>query len=216
MHTASRSAALLFLAALPACSAPSATTPAKPEDRPTAQDVNFPLADFTLTERSGRKVSRDDLNGKVWVSSFVFTRCTGPCPQVTATMARLQAALAGEKDVRLVTFTVDPARDDPDELRKYADTFRADKDRWLFLTGKEEEIHKLLQQSFKVGVARNEHAKPGDEFSHSTRLAVVDKKGNVRAYYQGQFDPAEGDAERQTAAEVEKIKDRVAQLLAER
>ena len=58
-----------------------------------AADISIPVPDFTLTERSGKKVSRDDLKGKVWVASFVFTRCTGPCPQVTATMARLQKEL---------------------------------------------------------------------------------------------------------------------------
>ena len=38
---------------------------------------------FELTERSGQTVSDATLRGKVWIASFVFTRCTGPCPQVT-------------------------------------------------------------------------------------------------------------------------------------
>ena len=48
-------------------------------------------------------------------------------------MARLQSELAAEADLRFVTFTVDPARDDPGELRRYADHFHASPDRWLFL-----------------------------------------------------------------------------------
>ena len=32
---------------------------------------------------------RSDLHGKIWIASFVFTRCTGPCPQVSATMKQL-------------------------------------------------------------------------------------------------------------------------------
>ena len=36
-------------------------------------------------------------------------------------------------DVRLVTFTVDPENDTPEQLVKYADAFGADKDGWLFL-----------------------------------------------------------------------------------
>jgi cytochrome oxidase Cu insertion factor (SCO1/SenC/PrrC family) len=197
---------LLFL---PACKSSSTTNSSA--DAPRADGISYPLADFTLTERSGKRISRDDLKGKVWIASFVFTRCTGPCPSVTSMMARLQAALADEKDVRLVTFTVDPERDNPEELRKYADARRADKERWLFLTGDEKEIHRLLQESFKVGAARNEKAKPGDEFTHSTRLAVVDKEGNVRGYFEGML-----EGEERVAQEVAKIKQRVAELLRER
>src|SRR6516225_7165149 len=69
-----------------------------------------PVGPFSLMERSERTVTKNDLLGKVWVASFVFTRCTGPCPQVTATMARIQKDLdlKTRSDLRLVTFTIDP------------------------------------------------------------------------------------------------------------
>src|SRR5262245_7947558 len=107
-------------------------------DPPPPDDFG-PVDDFSLTERGGRTVTNADLAGKVWVASFVFTRCTGGCPQVTGTVARLQDAFRDEPGVRLVTFTVDPERDDPDELKKYADLYGADPERWLFLTGQEEQ-----------------------------------------------------------------------------
>src|SRR5207237_235111 len=113
-----------------------------------------PVGSFALTERSGKTVTDQDLKGKVWIASFVFTRCTGPCPQVTATIARLQSELAGEPDVRFVTFTVDPGRDDLATLRQYAAHFKADPERWLFLTGDEAAIHKLLQERFKQATGR--------------------------------------------------------------
>ena len=70
-------------------------------------------------------------------------------------------------------------------MKKYADNFRADKERWLFLTGGEKEIHKLLFEGFKVSAQRSANPTPGDEFDHSSRLAVVDKNGVIRAYYDG-------------------------------
>lgn len=157
---------------------------------PTLADTNPPeVPAFTLTERNGQAVSADDLKGKVWIASFVFTHCTGPCPSVTGTMARLQAdlKLADEADLRLVTFTVDPDRDDPTQLAKYAENFRAHPDRWLFLTGDEEQIHKLLHDGFGVHAAptTNPMPKPGQEFDHSTRLVLVDKTGHIRGYYDG-------------------------------
>lgn len=160
---------------------------------PAAEDIRLPVPAFALTERSGKRVTNADLAGKAWVASFVFTRCTGPCPAVTATMARLQSEIGDQPGVRLVTFTVDPGRDDPAELTRYAANFRADPERWLFLTGSEAEIHALLKDGFKVAVERStaKNPDPGQEFDHSTRLAVVDKHGQIRGYFRGLADEDE-------------------------
>src|SRR5688500_13074170 len=117
--------AVVVLAAVGLAVASCTPPPARVPDA-AADDLRFPLPDFKLTERSGKAVSKADLAGKVWVASFVFTRCSGPCPAVTATVARLHSELAGESGVRFVTFTVDPDRDDPGELKKYAERYRAD------------------------------------------------------------------------------------------
>lgn len=173
----------LFLAHSVGC-APTGPTPAGS----TTPDISIPVPDFKLTERSGKPVSRDDLKGKVWVAAFVFTRCSGPCPQVTATMARLQKELdlANSPDVRLVTFTVDPDKDTPNELKEYAARYQADPERWLFLTGMPEaDLHRLLHDGFKVTAQRAANPKAGDEFDHSSRLAVVDRQGNIRGYFDG-------------------------------
>src|SRR5262245_60668820 len=90
-----------------------------------APDDLGPVGPFSLTERSGQTITDKDLLDKVWVASFVFVRCTGPCPRVTTTMQRLQGELT-QRDIRLVTFTVDPQRDQPRELRIYADNHNAD------------------------------------------------------------------------------------------
>jgi uncharacterized membrane protein YozB (DUF420 family)/cytochrome oxidase Cu insertion factor (SCO1/SenC/PrrC family) len=168
--------------ALALCLAASPARAAADED-----DFSIPVHDFSLTERSGRTVTRDDLLGKVWVASFVVTRCPdGKCPQVARTLQRLQKELAGRRDLLLVTFTTDPTRDDPDELKRYADAHGADPDRWLFLTGSEEEIDRLMQ-SFLL-------RKPGADFQkgridHSQKLVLVDRRGNARGYFDGLEDP---------------------------
>jgi cytochrome oxidase Cu insertion factor (SCO1/SenC/PrrC family) len=205
---------LLVLTLLPVALSGCQDGLATPTNHRQMADIAFPIDEFSLTERSGAKVAKADLQGKVWIASFVFTRCTGPCPQITATMARLQSELdlANRPDLRLVTFTVDPARDDPAELRKYADHFRADASRWLFLTGNEREIHQLLEKSFKLPAARNETAKPGEEFDHSTRLAVVDKQGVIRGYFSGMADPVDPAA---LDASLKDLKAMVARLLRE-
>jgi len=172
-----------------------------------------PVGDFSLTERSGRTVTNADLDGKVWIASFVFTRCTGGCPQVTGTVAHIQDAFRNEPDVRLVTFTVDPERDDPEELKKYAEHFGADPERWLFLTGSEEQLYHLIEKGFKVAVQRNqgEDVKPGQEVMHGFNLVLVDRRGHHRGYFEGR----QVDDEGKPVNELPKLRSAVAALLRE-
>jgi len=177
-----------------------------------------PLGPFSLKERSGRTVTDDDLKGKVWIACFIFTRCTGPCPQVTGTMARLQQELnlAAKDDLRLVTITVDPERDDPAELTEYARKFQAHPEKWLFLTGKQDEIHELCNKQFRVAASENAKKTPGDEFSHSTRLVLIDKRGHKRGYFEGLPVDHTEEAYQDFEKSQEKLRQAVASLLRER
>lgn len=157
----------------------------------TTPDLDLPVGHFSFTERSGKTITDQDLRGNVWVASFVFTRCMGPCPAVTKSVARLQTDLKDVPGVKFVTFTVDPNHDDTSQLRQYAEHYKADPERWLFLTGDEATIHKLMKEQFKQAIEKKtgQDVKPGDEFGHSTRLMLVDKKGMIRATYSGIADP---------------------------
>jgi cytochrome oxidase Cu insertion factor (SCO1/SenC/PrrC family) len=173
-----------------------------------------PVQDFSLTERSGSTVTRADLLGKVWVAAFAFTRCQSSCPQISATLARLQKQLAAEPDVRLVLFDVDPRHDTPEVLRRYADDHGADPERWLFLTGNRDAIYGLIQTSFHLGVQETEGParRPGNEVTHSSRLAVVDRRGHVRGY----FDGRQVDDEGKEVTDVPRLVERIHALLRER
>ena len=151
----------------------------------TPDDDYGSVADFSLTERSGRVIQRADLSGKTWVAAFIFTRCAGPCAQVSRSMADLQRDLAGNDDVVLVSFTVDPEFDTPQVLQAYAQRYGADPDRWLFLTGNRDEIYPLIRASFLLGVERNQGpgSQPGYEVEHSTKLVLVDRRGHIRGYF---------------------------------
>ena len=110
------------------------------------------LPDFALVERSGRPVRRSDLEGKIWVASFIFTNCADECPLMSAELTRLQADVAAMEDIRLVSITVDPERDTPAVLSQYAERFTADPERWLFLTGDKEAIYRLARDGFHLGI----------------------------------------------------------------
>jgi cytochrome oxidase Cu insertion factor (SCO1/SenC/PrrC family) len=188
-----------------------------PPTTPVQPDLDWPVGSFSLTERSGKTVTDADLKGKVWVAAFVFTRCAEPCPRVSATMRQLQNELPPSDDLRLVTFTVDPEYDTPAVLKQYAANFTADPDRWLFLTGPEKDVHELLNKRFKQAVERNPNpaADPGERIFHSSRLAVVDRKGVIRVVYDGAASKNQPDADERFAENLARLKAKVGQLLEE-
>jgi cytochrome oxidase Cu insertion factor (SCO1/SenC/PrrC family) len=150
-------------------------------------DKLYPVGEFSLTERSGRTVSNADLAGRVWVAAFVFTCCTESCPQISGTMTRLQHEFAKLDDVRLVSFSVNPEDDTPEKLQQYAAAFGADREKWLFLTGDREAVYRVVRDGFRLGVepTTGPERRPGNEVLHSNKLAVVDRQGVIRGYFDG-------------------------------
>lgn len=142
------------------------------------------VADFTLTEASGKPVGLTDLRGKVWIASFIFTHCAGSCPIMTHHLAKAQQELPVRDDLKLVSITVDPGRDTPQVLAKYAASNDADRSRWLFLTGEMPEIRRLARETFKLAV--DETAGTEEEpILHSSKFVLVDRNGAIRGYYDG-------------------------------
>src|SRR5262249_41634180 len=127
-------------------------------------------------------VTLHDLAGRVWVADFIFTSCGGTCPLMTAKMRKLQDVLPPA--IRLVSITVDPARDPPEILAAYAGEHGAAVERWLFLTGDKQSLYDLCVKGFKLPLdeSRGTAAEP---IAHSTRFVLVDKQGEIRGYYNG-------------------------------
>lgn len=158
------------------------------------------MPEFSLVERSGRPATRAALRGRPWIADFIFTRCAGICPAMTARMAALRTRLAGAP-VRFVSFSVDPRTDTPEVLARYAAAAGADAD-WWFVTGPMSDLHALSTQGFKLAAMENA---PGAQtadgpFLHSAKFVLVDGEGVIRGYYDSE-DPAalvalEADARR--------------------
>jgi protein SCO1/2 len=143
------------------------------------------VPEFSLTERSNRPVARQDLVGHVWVADFIFTHCSGICPAMSSNMEKLQNKLP--KEIRLVSFSVDPQNDTPEVLSEYANRYNADPERWLFLTGEQEAIQKLSIGGFKLALDPSSGTE-AEPITHSSRFVLVDREGHIRGYY-GTEDP---------------------------
>lgn len=142
----------------------------------------FPVPPTSLVDENGRSVNLDSMKGHVTVYDFIFTSCTGICPVMSMNMRRLTEDVADDAPVRFVSISVDPARDTPEALRAYAQRFRND-DRWIFLTGDPRAIVDLSVKGFKL--AAGDPVAGGEALLHSSKFAVADKSGVIRAYYDG-------------------------------
>jgi protein SCO1/2 len=139
--------------------------------------------DFTLATQDNKQLKFSDLKGKVRIVSFVFTTCNGTCPATTHRMGQVQSELKTRgllKDdrIRLLTITLDPARDTPEAFRRYAKLYDADPASWTFLTGPAEDVA-------KVHAAWGMWVKPAadGQLDHPSRVFLVDGQGRVREIY---------------------------------
>lgn len=155
---------------------------------PIAPDHPRQLTDFSLTDRTGRTVTRADLAGKFLVVDFLFTSCSLTCPAVNRQMTEIQRLTAGQPDVRLISLTVDPRDDTAPVLAKYGEQFGADTNRWLLLTGDRDELYRLIGGSFLSQDVGDPFSYMPGNFVHTERIAVVDTRGRVRAYFDGLSD----------------------------
>jgi protein SCO1/2 len=142
------------------------------------------VPDFSLVERSGKSVSLVDVRGKVWIANFIYTTCTDTCPMQSAAMAKLQEKWANRPELRFVSFSVDPQHDTPAVLSRYAERFKASRERWLFLTGDKEQIAQLVQGGFRLSAAALTDGKSKETIIlHSPRFVLVDRTNEIRGYY---------------------------------
>ena len=155
------------------------------KDLGIAPDHPRQLVDFTLTDRTGRTITRADLNDKILVVDFLLTSCTLTCPEVNRRMSEIQQLTTNQPDVRFVSITVDPRTDTPAALMKYGDKFGADPNRWFMLTGDKPVLYNLIASSFLAQDLNDPFVYMPGNFSHTERMAVVDPQGHVQMYFDG-------------------------------
>jgi protein SCO1/2 len=178
--------AALAIALLSAASAGLAHEAARNERLP----VIGPAPGFSLVSQDGRPMGLADLRGKVVAVTFIFASCTDTCPLLTDKMARIQDELGARfgSEIAFVSITVDPERDGPDVLKRYARSFGANLTGWTFLTGSPQAIADVTK---RYGVFVSRPAAGGD-IEHTFLTSLIDPHGMMRVQYLGvRFDPQE-------------------------
>ncbi|HVZ41511.1 MAG TPA: SCO family protein [Candidatus Kapabacteria bacterium] len=153
------------------------------EPRPAASQLADygVVPDVQLTERNGHPMGLGELKGRIWVANFIFTRCAGSCPAMSSQMQELQDSLRTVGNVLLVSFTVDPDHDTPQQLQNYAQEYGAREGKWLFLTGTREAMQNLAKDDFHLSM--QDGTDPSEPIIHSKRFVLIDRSGHIRGYY---------------------------------
>lgn len=154
------------------------------EDAPPPRPLpEFSLRATTSAGGAPRALTRESLLGRVWIADFVFTRCAGPCPLLSANLAALRKKLP--EGTGLLSITVDPDHDTLPRLAAYGAKFGAGPE-WLLATGEKAALTRLIKEGFLLAVAEDASARPGERVAHSTKFVLIDREARIRGWYDGE------------------------------
>ncbi len=138
---------------------------------------------ISFTNQMGKKVSLDDLRGKVLVINFFFTRCPSICPGLTRNMKKIQNSFVKNPEiVQFISISVDPEHDSVANLRKFADRFEVNHDSWWFVTGNKKELYDFAFNEVKASIA---DVNVDTAFVHTENFFLLDSNRVVRGWYNG-------------------------------
>lgn len=132
------------------------------------------LPDYEFISENGQRFGSKDLKDRVYLATFLSSRCAGECPKMWSDLEKIQKRIRGTgHKVAIVTFTVDPKFDNERVLFDFARIHKANPFHWSFLTDFDEsKLAKLLQDGFKV--------MPN---TPSNKIVLVDTENRIRGNY---------------------------------
>ena len=148
-------------------------------------DTLYPTVPFFYFRNQDSLLKKStDFKGKVWIADFFFTSCPTICPKMTKNLRFLNNNLKDlASDIQFMSFSINPDFDTPSQLKRYKEHYQINSKNWDFLTGNEDETHRLGIENFQIFAGRDDEAEGG--FAHSGAFTLVDKEGFVRGVYLG-------------------------------
>ena len=141
------------------------------------------IADFSLQNQNGDTITQENYRDKIYVADFFFTTCPTICPIMTANLVEVQAALADDPEVLLLSHSVTPEIDSVAQLKKYAIEKGVNDAKWNLVTGDKKQIYELARKSY-LAVQEDGDGGPFDMI-HTENFILVDKQRRIRGFYDG-------------------------------
>lgn len=158
---------------------------------------------FSFTDQDGKAVTEKTVEGKIYVTDFIFTRCGSICPRMTNNMALLQEKFKNNNEVLFLSHSVTPQSDSVAVLKRYAKQNDVISGKWFLLTGNQDDIYTLAKKQYFAGDTIG-YYQTGNEFLHTENFILVDKHRRIRGVYNGTL-----------ALEMERLSDDINTLLKE-
>ena len=151
-----------------------------------------------MTNQDGKQTSLKELRGeRALLFSFIYTRCPLPdyCILMSENFGELSKQIAADAPLKsrakLLSLSIDPARDTPEVLRQYGSNYmqrftKLDFNLWTFAVAAPEDIK---QFAARFGLSFfNEN----NQIIHSLRTVLVKPDGTIAKIYTGnEWKPAE-------------------------
>lgn len=173
--------------------------------------LNENVQDFSFINQDGKKITQDDVDGKVYVTEYFFTTCKGICPKMNANMRRVFDKYKNEPGFLILSHTCMPETDSVPLLKAYEakmingkleknedgsynifyDSANNKKQpvvnsNWDFVTGDKAALYKMARQSYLIDNNKPDSTQNiNDQFIHTQFFALVDKQRRVRGIYDG-------------------------------
>ncbi len=146
---------------------------------------------FALIDAAGRRVNTGSLTrGKIAIVSFIYTACTDRlgCPLASMALRELQTQLKQEglqDDAILLSISLDPARDTPAQLTKYAHVYGAEPSLWHLLTAPSERVLNTTLKGFGQDRAKiyDRRGRFTGSYRHVLKVFLVDQAADIRNIY---------------------------------
>jgi cytochrome oxidase Cu insertion factor (SCO1/SenC/PrrC family) len=108
------------------------------------------FTDLEVIDQNGERLRfySDVLKDRVVLISFIFTNCEGACPMVAQKLKQTRSMMvdAIKDDVWFVSISIDPERDTPEAMKKFAENQGVDESRWIFLTGEKQNLETIIKK----------------------------------------------------------------------
>lgn len=150
------------------------------------EETKHKIRSFDYLDQDSLAFNADVLDGQIYLADFFFTSCPSICPRVMKNMLRVQEKYKGTPNFKLVSFSLDPKRDTPPRLKKYAENIGADLSMWHFVHGPKDSIMAIANEDYYVPAFEDADAPGG--FDHSGKLLLIDGEGHLRGFAEGTED----------------------------
>lgn len=141
------------------------------------------IADFKLVNQNGDTITEDFYDDKIYVADFFFTTCLTICPIMTDHMIEIQEKIKDDEDILLLSHTVFPVTDSVPVLKEYAVEKGVLDEKWNLVTGDKKQIYDLARKSYLATKSTGDGGKY--DMIHTENFVLVDKKKQIRGFYDG-------------------------------